>query len=195
MKIIFLDIDGVLNGYNFWNQLCWRLVCIINNKKLKQWYREVSEPFGIHTPKFKRLVKIVRKTGAKIVLSSSWRWRLTQTPFEEMDKHELKFYNLCKKYNIGIYDITPRSKRGRRDEEIITWLSRFETERLLSGRHDKNYKFVILDDERYDLECFADKELVQTSSVKKGQMIKGHWQETTGLRNKHVRQAIKILNS
>ena len=181
MKIIFLDIDGVLNGYNFWNQLGWRLVRIINNKKLKQWYREVSEPFGIHTPKFKRLVKIVRKTGAKIVLSSCWRWSLTQTPFEEMDEHELKFYNLCKKYNIGIYDITPRSKRGRRDEEIITWLSRFETERLLSGR--------------YDLECFADKELVQTSSVKKGQMIKGHWQETTGLRNKHVRKAIKILNS
>lgn len=195
MKIIFLDIDGVLNGYNFWNQLGWRLVCLINNKRLKQWYRDTTEPFGIHTPKFKRLAKIVRKTGAKIILSSCWRWRLTETPFEEMSKHELKFYNLCKKYNIGIYDITPRSKRGRRDEEIITWLSRFETDRLLSGRKDKDYKFVILDDERYDLECFAGKELVQTSSVKKGQMIKGHWQETTGLRNKHVRKAIKILNS
>ena len=195
MKIIFLDVDGVLNGYNFWNQLGWKLVCVINNEKLTQWYRNTTEPFGIHTPKFKKLVKIVRKTGAKIVLSSCWRWRLTQTPYEEMNKHELKFYNLCKKYNIGIYDITPRSKRGRRDEEIITWLSRFETDRLLSGRKDKDYKFVILDDERYDLECFAGKELVQTSSVKKGQMIKGHWQETTGLRNKHVRKAIKILNS
>lgn len=194
MKIIFLDIDGVLNGYNFWNQLGWLIVSKINNDKLKGWYRDITEPFGIHTPKFKRFVKIVKKTGAKVVISSSWRRRLTQTPYEEMDKHELKFHNLCRKYNIGIYDITPYSKIGRRDEEIITWLSRFETDRLLSGRKDKDYKFVILDDERYDLECFADKELVQTSSVKKGQMIKGHWQETTGLRNKHVRKAIKILN-
>lgn len=198
MKIIFLDIDGVLNGYNFWNQLGWKLVCIINNEKLTQWYRDTTEPFGIHTPKFKKLVKIVRKTGAKIVLSSCWRWRLTQTPYEEMDKHELKFYNLCKKYNIGIYDITPRSANGRRDKEITEWLARHEYGVVQTKDFYKPLepvdKFVILDDERYDLECFVGKELVQTSSVKKGQMIKGHWQETTGLRNKHVRQAIKILN-
>ena len=72
------------------------------------------------------------------------------------------------------------------NKEILNWLSKNE------GDIDK---FVILDDERYDLEYFADKELIQTSSVKKDQMIKGHWQETTGLRNKHVRKAIKLLNS
>lgn len=197
MKIIFLDIDGVLNGYNFWNQLGWRLICIINNKKLTQWYRDTTEPFGIHTPKFKRFAKIVRKTGAKVVISSCWRWRLTETPFEEMNKHELKFYNLCKKYGISIYDITPRSSNGRRDKEIIEWLASYEYKVEKTKDFYKPLesvdKFVILDDERYDLECFADKELVQTSSVKKGQMIKGHWQETTGLRNKHVRKAIKIL--
>ena len=182
MKIIFLDIDGVLNGYNFWNQLGWRLVCVINNKKLKQWYREVSEPFGIHTPKFKRLVKIVRKTGAKIVVSSSWRFGLFSKSLSEDD---YMFWYLIKKYNLEVIGYTPCSHDGRRNKEILMWLSKHE---------DEVEKFVILDDERYDLECFADKELVQTSSVKKGQMIKGHWQETTGLRNKHVRKAIKILN-
>lgn len=194
MKIIFLDVDGVLNGYNFWNQLGWLIVSKINNNKIKGWYRNSTEPFGIHTLKFRRLAKIVRKTGAKVVISSSWRRRLTQTPFEKMDKNELKFHNLCNKYNIDIYDITPYSADGRRDKEILTWLAKFETDRMLSGRHDKNYKFVILDDERYDLECFVDKELVQTSSVKKDQMIKGRWRENTGLKNKHVRKAIKILN-
>ena len=202
MKVIFLDIDGVLNGYNFWNQLGWKIVYKTKSQKLKKWYRDTTEPFGIHTPKFKRLVKIVRKTGAKIVISSSWRWRLTRTPYEEMDEYELKFYKLCKKYNIEIYDITPRSNSGRRDEEILTWLSQHQydfdiesSDELVTYTFEPSIKFAILDDERYDLECFADKELVQTSSVKKGQMIKGHWQETTGLRNKHVRKAIKILNS
>lgn len=209
MKVIFLDVDGVLNGYNFWNQLGWRIVSKIKSQKLKKWYRDVTEPFGIHTPKFKRFAKIVHKTGAKVVLSSCWRWRLTQTPFEEMDEHELKFHSLCKKYNIEIYDITPRSSNGRRDEEILTWWEKTKKKRIaediaeiitksshkmVSVTGEYVDKFVILDDERYDLECFANKELVQTSSVKKGQMIKGHWQETTGLRNKHVRQAIKILN-
>ena len=186
MKIIFLDVDGVLNGYNFWNQLGWRLVCMINNEKLKQWYRDVSEPFGIHIPKFKRLVKIVRKTGAKIVVSSSWRFTLFSDGIAKgIRDDDLKFWYLVKKYNLEIIDRTPCSNDGRRDKEILMWLSKHK---------DKVDNFVILDDERYDLECFADKELVQTSSVKKGQMIKGHWQETTGLRNKHVRKAIKILN-
>lgn len=186
MKIIFLDIDGVLNGYNFWNQLGWGIVCKINNDKLKQWYRDFTEPFGIHNPKFKRLVKIVRKTGAKIVISSSWRFTLFSDGIAKgIRDDDLKFWYLVRKYNLEVIGRTPRSDNGYRAEEILTWLSKHE---------DEVDKFVILDDERYDLECFVDKELVQTSSVKKGQMIKGHWQETTGLRNKHVKKAIKILN-
>lgn len=187
MKVIFLDVDGVLNGYNFWNQLGWRIVCIINNKKLKQWYSNTTEPFGIHILKFKRLVKIVKKTGAKIVVSSSWRCTLfsdNAVRYKHID--DLKFWYLVRKYKLEVIDCTSHSSDGRRDKEILSWLSKHE---------DTVDNFVILDDERYDLECFADKELVQTSSVKKGQMIKGHWQENTGLKNKHVRKAIKILNS
>ena len=38
------------------------------------------------------------------------------------------------------------------------------------------------------------KELIQTSSVPRGRMIKGRWYENTGLKRKHVRQAIRMLN-
>ena len=43
-------------------------------------------------------------------------------------------------------------------------------------------------------ECFIGKELIHTSSVPRGRMIKGQWFENTGLKRKHVRKAIKILN-
>ena len=32
MKIIFLDIDGVLNGYNFFTDFGWRIACFFNIK-------------------------------------------------------------------------------------------------------------------------------------------------------------------
>jgi hypothetical protein len=187
MRVIFLDVDGVLNGYNFWNQLGYKITSKTKSKKLKKWYRDLVEPFGIHILKFKRLVKIVRKTDAKIVISSSWRFTLFSDE-KAKDNHEddLKFWYLIKKYKLEVIGRTPRSHDGRRDKEILTWLSKHEDE--VDG-------FVILDDERFDLECFVDKELVQTSSVKEGQMIKGSWRESTGLKNKHVKQAIKILNS
>lgn len=197
MKIIFLDIDGVLNGYNFWSQLGWELICLTGSLKLKKWYLEVTNPFGIHIKKFKRLVKIVHETNAKIVLSSSWRWKLTQSSLNKLSEDEKIFLKLCKENNIEIFDNTPRSKNNRRDEEISMWLNNYNKKIkkynwLIDNPPEKIDKFVILEDER--LECFIGKGLVQTSSLKKGQIIKGYWYENTGLKNKHVRQAIKILN-
>ena len=77
-KIIFLDIDGVLNGYTFWNVFGWNIISSLKIERLNRWYMNITDPVGIHERKVKRLAKIVKKTGAKIVLSSSWRkslWR------------------------------------------------------------------------------------------------------------------------
>lgn len=183
-NIIFLDIDGVLNGYNYWTLLGWSIVRKINNKKLKQWYTCKTVPFGIHERKVKRLAKIVKATNAKVVMSSSWRFSYWKTPYDKQFTDQRKLTDLLKKYNIDIIDITPRSSDYRRDKEIQEWLSNHE---------DEVCRFVILDDERYDLECFVGTNLVQTSSVRKGQIIKGYAKENTGLKNKHVKQAIKIL--
>ena len=186
-KIVFTDVDGVLNGYNRWNTLGWNIVCKFNSEKLSNWYRELTDPCGVHEKKVKLLAKIVHRTGAKVVMSSSWRasyWKFVNGELNSTDDIK-KLADLLNKYNIEVIDITPKSPRGRRDDEIIAWLSRHEEE---------VDRFVILDDERFDLECFADKELVQTSSVPKCVMIKGFDYEDTGLKRKHVKKAIKVLN-
>lgn len=183
-NIIFLDIDGVLNGYNKWGLLGWNVVCLTKSDRLKCWYRKLTYPFGIHERKVKRLAKIVKATNAKVVMSSSWRFGWWNTPYEKQSENQKKLTDLLNKYNIEVIDITPRSLDGRRDKEIKEWLAKHEN--LVR-------RFVILDDERYDLECFVNSHLVQTSSVGKGQMIIGDDRENTGLKNKHVKKAIEIL--
>lgn len=183
-NIIFLDIDGVLNGYNKWNLLGWKIVCLTKSKRLRHWYRKLTDPFGVHKRKVKRLAKIVRATNAKVVMSSSWRFGWWNKPYEELFEDQKKLTDLLNKCDIEVIDITPESPDHRRDKEIKEWLTTHK---------DLVKRFVILDDERYDLECFVGSHLVQTSSVGKGEMIMGHNREDTGLKNKHVKQAIEIL--
>lgn len=184
-KIIFLDIDGVLNGYNFWSLLGWKLACLSHSEHIKDWYRNISDVSGVHERKIKRLSKIVKSTNAKVVMSSSWRGMFWKVPYNKKTYDQKKLVDLLDKYNIEVIDITPKSPDRRRDKEILAWLSKHE---------DEVENFVILDDERFDLECFVDSNLVQTSSVLKGNIIKGNWRENTGLKRKHVKKAIKILN-
>lgn len=187
MNIIFLDIDGVLNGYNRWNTLGWNIICKFNSEKLKNWYRNFTDPCGIHENKIKLLAEIVHSTNAKVVMSSCWRhsyWKFINGVSDSTDDVK-RLASLFNKYNIEVIDITQKSKDGRREDEIIAWLSRHE---------DKIDNFIILDDENFDLKCFVDKELVQTSSIFKGEIIRGFDYEDTGLKRKHVKKAIKILN-
>jgi hypothetical protein len=53
MKIVFLDIDGVLNDSSF---------------------NPAAESSSLQAPLVARLNRILRATGAKVVLSSSWRY-------------------------------------------------------------------------------------------------------------------------
>lgn len=181
MNIIFLDIDGVLNGYGFWNMLGWKISNIFHIQRLYKKY--ARDPFGIHKEKVKRLAKIIKKTNAKVVISSSWRifWNVSYE--EKMDSVKL-LTDLFDIYNIEVIDTTPCLSSRRRDKEILSWLSKNE---------EKVDKFIILDDERSDLECFIGSNLIQTSSIKKG-IIKGYWYENTGLKRRHINKAIRLLN-
>lgn len=183
IKIIFLDVDGVLNGYNFLNLAGWNISCFLH---IQNWYKKYArKPFAIHEEKVKRLAKIVHSTYAKVVMSSIWRYGFWNVPYENKSDNQKLLTDLLKKYDIEVIDITPKSFDGRRDKEILSWLSQHENE---------IDSFVVLDDERFDLECFVGTHLVQTSSVPKGKMIMGFWYENTGLKNNHVKKAIEILN-
>lgn len=188
-NIIFLDIDGVLNGYNFWTSFGWKLACFTKNEKIKSLYRKYSDPGGVHEHKVKRLSKIVKATNAKIVMSSSRRFSWWNIPYDKAPDNFKKLTDLFIKYNIDVIDITPdlHRKNLKRDREILQWL--YENE-------NKVDKYIILDDENTLLPYYKDDErFIQTSTVAKGVMICGHYKENTGLKNRHVEEAIRILNS
>lgn len=121
MKVIMLDVDGVLNEDTTPTRTKTRMIFIDQEKLL-------------------RLKRIVDATGAKIVLSSTWRYD-RDNPGLNGDFLEL----LEAFYNVGLefYGYTPVDALGiRRGMEIKAWL----------GLHPEVTKFVILDDEMFDFE-------------------------------------------
>lgn len=178
MKVIFLDIDGVLNGYNQWTYCLFAIIKFLHLNKL--WYK-YYDIFDCKRHYTRRLAKIVKKTGAKIVISSSWRsgW---YRPYEEKSKRSKTLEDNIKYFNLEVIGITPKDKNGRRGNEIAQWLS----------EHPEVDKFVILDDEKFNMMEYYGNELIITSYDGN---VTGAAKDNTGLRRKHVKQAIKILNA
>lgn len=122
IKVIFLDIDGVLNSYDWF----------VSNRKNK--HRVHLDDKAIEF-----LSRVVNSTNAKIVLSSSWR--IISEDSEPMIELKEKF----KKLNMDIFDKTGRSrKRKSRGWEIREWLK--ENKKLFNI-----ISFVIIDDDSYDI--------------------------------------------
>lgn len=138
MKIIFLDVDGVLNNASYIKK-CYKKS--INKKET--FYSGKNVPFDIKC--LKNLAKIVKKTGAKIVLSSTWRIYKSHIYVLEARLAE---------YGLRIYDKT----------DIINMIKGAEiTEWLKQHRDIENY--VVIDDEEYNLSNFIDnKHLVIVNS-------------------------------
>lgn len=134
MKIIFLDIDGVLNSATF--------------MKKRQQYKGIHKtPFQFHLEQIDvdavdLLNQIVKTTNAKVVISSTWRIIFS------LD--ELKSLLKTKGFQGEIIDRTPRMPGSFRGEEISEWLKKSHVE-----------DFIILDDDA-DMEPLMDK-LVKTT--------------------------------
>lgn len=114
-KIIFLDVDGVLN-YRY----CPDRITRENGK--------LSKLMGLSSLHIYLLNKILKETGADIVLSSTWR------------KHDFTFDYLVKG---GIHEWAKRylgntGHRSERGDEILDWLK----ENNFTG------KYAVLDDIR-----------------------------------------------
>lgn len=120
MKIIFLDIDGVLNSEMY--KACSSENCVDG-------YIDLS--------RVKLLADIVNATDAKIVLISSLRIDWDKSP--EFCGEDGKYINKCfAKYGLSIMDKTPYiSFFTARRKEIISWLSVYQNE---------VESFVIIDD-------------------------------------------------
>src|SRR5712671_3965140 len=109
MKVIFLDIDGVLN--------CEKTP---NPRKF---------PYVVDRKLLTRLKTLLERTGAKVVLSSSWR----------LDPIGLF---AAKHWGVPFIDVCPdMPKRSRRDE-VLTWIA----------HHPKVTRYAIIDDEDDELD-------------------------------------------
>lgn len=126
MKVIFLDVDGVLDVFD-----------------PGQYMQELKKDAVI------RLKKIVDDTDAKIVVISNWRYgspryidqcRAGHTFQQECDNWPT-LIKVLNQYGMQIYDVTPwQDTLSRRGDEIMEY----------RRKHPEISSFVILDD------CFFD---------------------------------------
>ena len=142
MKIIFLDIDGVLNHHTFfkkrYNEKRHEKTIKKENGKLTKkskvdFYGEMIDPESVEI-----LNELIEETKAKIVISSTWRiGKDIETLQMILDKHGF----------IGeIIDKTPRGcgcyKRGN---EIYEWIR--ANDKMLGAASYEFKSYIILDDD------------------------------------------------
>ena len=167
MKVIFLDIDGVLNN----EPHAIALHKLVEEGKMseKEYYDIWDLPYDDTALPLKH---IVEETGAKIVLSSSWRVlptevkklskKLKEYNLELMDKtsygvtkEELKEagFDYRKAWDLNLFEEVDTAKGTHdRGAEIAVWLH----------RHPEVESFVILDDDIEDIKPYYSKEHIQT---------------------------------
>ncbi len=135
-KVIFLDIDGVLNS-NFWNE---------------DHQKEISDGKYIDPEKVQLLAKLVKKSGASIILHSGWRFWFGSN-LKPLRSEAEYLVSLFSNEGISVSGMTPdlttdeirKTKKFSKvkADEILMWLK---------NRPDV-YSWVVLD----DLELHNDK--------------------------------------
>lgn len=151
MKVIFLDIDGVLNSSA---------------------YDRVRRPDegNIDITRLQLLKQLTDATGARIVLTSTWRkhWEEQPAPLDEAGKELVSTFGSA---GLEIYSKTPIIGYIQRAQEIREWLS----------LHPDVDGFVILDDSIYDWGDMTDR-FVQTN-----------YRIGRGLEQEHIDRALELL--
>ncbi|MBE6544233.1 MAG: hypothetical protein E7675_07505 [Ruminococcaceae bacterium] len=150
MKVIFLDIDGVMNS--------------------KSYDLERKSDKGIMDPtRVELLKKIIDKTGAEIVLTSSWRRGWSRYENACFGGGKILWQEFSRAY-IEVYDKT--DELGDRTKEVKAWLE----------DNPETEEFVILDDIHFGWEDLDDR------------VVKTSYYTGRGLEEHHVNEAVKILN-
>ena len=168
-KYIFLDIDGVL----------------ATPKSIEG----VGGEWKIEDEKQELLKHIIDSTGAKIVLSSSWRkWDL-ETTIEFMKEEGFWFYDLIVGVTIRAYQYIDRTKKINlsipRGVEINQWIdTNIHSDNGINfNRKEKgvDYQYVILDDD-FDMLYVQRNNFIRTNP-------------NLGLTDVDCQNAIEILNT
>lgn len=169
MKVIFLDIDGVLNSIQF-------------RKKLYKKYKDTGKwDIDIDSNQVKMLKEIIDKSGGsdevKVVLSSSWRKHFAEVngkmyPKDNTGKDCVSAFS---KHDIVLYSRTGDSKDGNRGKEITEWI---DTHNNLNITH-----YLVIDDEILDILEYIPRNYTIKTDYNLG-----------GIDDTHVRTAIHILN-
>lgn len=167
MKLIFLDIDGVLNCFE---------KSITADLPHEEWNPETMTAFGLNLSVYKpfvdRVNKIVKHTGARIVISSSWRIGYLA------DWADVVIYlhnSGLQGFIVGRTPWVDANDDGyvTRGEEVNGWFAQHPNEKIDS--------FVILDDNPLGEKYPYEKNFVRTD-------------HKYGIQDEHVERAIEILN-
>ena len=128
-KVIFLDIDGVLNS-NFWND---------------SHQKEISDGTLIDAEKVKLLAELIKDTDAEIILHSGWKYWFDED-VKPLRKEAERLQSMFEEQGIRIAGITPdhsteeirRTKRFSliKADEILAWLD----------GHKEVHNWVVIDD-------------------------------------------------
>lgn len=169
-KVIFLDIDGVLN----------------NDK-------HVPGTPVIDESRVAYLAYVVASTNARIILSSSWKraWlRFVQNGYHATGRYDGDLELLKKlfdRYDLVVDGYTPESDSGpyARPHEIRAWLL----------DHPNVTSFVILDDDDFWAFGWLDRFFVCTQTETDEVAWPGYVRTTRGMTLEHAKQAIAILNA
>lgn len=174
MKIIFLDIDGVLN-------------CRPKNPKDKwpDFNPNDERAYGLNPELAKNLKLILDKTGAKIVVSSSWRNFDDYIPWDMEGSWREKLAGMVgiKKDGLFVGDTpslaTTKMVIDGKSEYVLRGL---EIKKWIEDNAKEDIKFCVLDDETVDIVSVIDRKFIVKTNRR------------DGLTRRDAEKAISILN-
>ncbi len=155
MKYLFLDIDGVLNSHKYDKE------------------RDIMNTSNIDSTRLDLVKEIVDKTGAKIVLTSTWRkhWEKSEAFCDNVGK---ELNETFRSHGLEIYDKTPS----------INFLERgLEVQAYLSNHLEDLEAFCVVDDMMYAWDNLSPF------------FVKTNPRIGYGLEKRHVEKIIELLNS
>ena len=146
-KVLFLDIDGVLN-------------CTYPTPSDEHEWVDLDEwRYGFNPQLVARLRYILANTGCKIVVSSSWRHHTNYAPYQPERNWRDVLAEMLGKTSDELYaGSTPTDfKGGRRGIEINKWLEEHPVD-----------SFCVVDDETVDIEPYIGKAHIVKTDMKVG---------------------------